>query len=186
MGLSVDSLGWLRLFRGGELGSDALLTTILENTMMIQPTQSTTDTAPHTIEVFFDGGCPLCVREIGLLRRWDRHHRIQFTDIDAPDFSAESLGTTYEDLMSRIQGRLADGTWIEGVEVFRQLYTAVGFGPLVWFTRWPVISQLLTLGYRVFAKNRLRLTGRCLGQSCQIPAAPVAAVVTHPEGSSHD
>lgn len=137
-------------------------------------------TAPHhatdafAIEVFFDGGCPLCVREINMLRRWDRQQRIRFTDIDATEFSAEALGKTYEDLMARIQGRLPDGTWIEGVEVFRRLYSAVGFGPVVWVTRLPVISQLMTIGYRVFARNRLRLTGRCLGKTCAIPSEPVA------------
>ncbi len=122
-----------------------------------------------SVEVFFDGGCPLCVREIDMLRRWDRPQRIRFTDIDAAEFSAEALGKTYEDLMARIQGRLPDGTWIEGVEVFRRLYTAVGFGPVVWVTRWPGISHLMNLGYTLFARNRLRFTGRCLGKSCAIP-----------------
>ncbi len=127
------------------------------------------------VEVFFDGGCPLCVREINMLRRWDRQQRIRFTDIDATAFSAEALGKTYEDLMARIQGRLPDGTWIEGVEVFRRLYSAVGFGPVVWVTRLPGISQLMNLGYRIFARNRLRLTGRCVGKTCAIPSQPVAA-----------
>ena len=133
---------------------------------------------PLAIEVFFDGGCPLCVREINMLRRWDRQQRIRFTDIDAAEFSAEALGKTYEDLMARIQGRLPDGTWIEGVEVFRRLYSTVGFGPVVWVTRLPVISQLMNLGYRVFARNRLRLTGRCLGKTCAIPNESVAEGVS--------
>jgi len=136
---------------------------------MSLPTLPLPDSQTWAIEVFFDGGCPLCVREIKMLQRWDSKHRIRFTDIDAPNFSAAALGKTYEDLMSRIQGRLPDGTWIEGVEVFRQLYTAVGFGPVVWITRWPVLSQIMTLGYKIFARNRLRLTGRCMGQSCAIP-----------------
>ena len=127
----------------------------------VQPEQS-------AIEVFFDGGCPLCVREIHMLRRWDRQQRIRFTDINAEDFSAEEYGKTYEDLMARIQGRLPDGTWIEGVEVFRRLYSAVGFGPVVWVTRLPGISQLMNLGYTMFARNRLRFTGRCLGKTCEI------------------
>ena len=109
------------------------------------------------------------MREIQLLRRWDRPQRIRFTDINAEDFSAEAYGKTYEDLMARIQGRLPDGTWIEGVEVFRQLYTAVGFGPVVWVTRLPGISFLMNLGYMLFARNRLRLTGRCEGKTCAIP-----------------
>ena len=104
-------------------------------------------------EVFFDGGCPLCVREINLLRRWDRPQRIRFTDINAEDFSAEAYGKTHEDLMARIQGRLPDGTWIEGVEVFRQLYSAVGFGPVVWVTRLPGISFLMNLGLHAVCKK---------------------------------
>ena len=68
------------------------------------------------VEVFFDGDCPLCVKEIRMLQWMDKKkQRICFTDIAAPDFDAEALGTTYDDLMSRIQGRLPDGTWIEGV-----------------------------------------------------------------------
>jgi predicted DCC family thiol-disulfide oxidoreductase YuxK len=63
---------------------------------------------------------------------------------------------------------LPDGTWITGVEVFRRLYSAAGFGPLVMLTRLPVISQIMDIGYRLFAKNRLRLTGRCTGQSCSV------------------
>ena len=33
------------------------------------------------IEVFHDGGCPLCNREIEMLRRLDTKGRIKFTDI---------------------------------------------------------------------------------------------------------
>ena len=130
------------------------------------------------IEVFFDGGCPLCLREISMLQRRDLHHRIRFTDIDAADFDAAALGKTRDDLMARIQGRLPDGTWIEGVEVFRRLYSAVGFKTLTGLTRLPVISQILDLGYVIFAKNRLRLTGRCTSESCDISARPMTTAVT--------
>ena len=126
------------------------------------------DVKPYEIEVFFDGGCPLCVREIGMLRRWDRHGKIRFTDIDAPEFRAEDFGKTHEALMAQMHGRLPDGTWIQGVEVFRRLYQAVGFGPVVFLSRLPVISQTLDLGYMLFARNRLRLTGRCEGDSCRV------------------
>lgn len=124
-----------------------------------------------TVEVFYDGDCPLCMREIRMLMRKDRDSRIVFTDIAAPGFDAAALGTTYADLMRRIRGRLPDGRWIEGVEVFRQLYTAIGFGWLVAVTRLPVLSQLMSLGYRAFAANRLRLTGRCAPDgSCELPS----------------
>ena len=69
--------------------------------------------------------------------------------------------------MAHIRGRLSDGTLIQGVEVFRRLYAAVGFGRAVAVSRLPGISQLLDVGYAVFAKYRLRLTGRCVNaESC--------------------
>lgn len=120
------------------------------------------------VEAFFDGACPLCRREVGLLQRWDRRQCVRFTDISDPAFDPRALGKTPEELMARMHGRLADGTWVEGVEVFRRLYAAIGFGPLVWFTRFPGVSQLLNLGYSVFARNRLWLTGRCTAESCGV------------------
>ena len=129
---------------------------------------SINDVSPYEFEVFYDGGCPLCVREIGMLRRWDRRGKIRFTDIDAKDFNAAEVGKSYDDLMKQMHGRLPDGTWIRGVEVFRRLYTAVGFGPVVFHSRLPVISQGLDLGYVLFARNRLRLTGRCNSETCAV------------------
>jgi predicted DCC family thiol-disulfide oxidoreductase YuxK len=118
------------------------------------------------IEVFFDGVCPLCRRKIHLLRRWDRRGKIRFTDISRLDFRASEVGQTDEALMSQMHGRLADGTWVQGVEVFRRMYAAIGLGPLVYLSRLPVISQVLDWGYALFARHRLRLTGRCSGGRC--------------------
>jgi predicted DCC family thiol-disulfide oxidoreductase YuxK len=134
----------------------------------------TDDGAPAAfdIEVFHDGACPLCRREIRMLERRDRRGRIRFTDIAAPGFDPAPLGVTHEALMSRIHGRLPDGKLIEGVEVFRRLYTAVGLRWLVAPTRLPGVSHLVDLAYRVFARNRLRLTGRCASDACAVHAGP--------------
>lgn len=125
----------------------------------------------YDVEVFFDGGCPLCAREIRTLQRLDRAKRIRFTDIDAPGFDHAALGRDRATMMARIHGRLPDGTWIEGVEVFRRLYAAVGFRTLARLSRLPGIDQALSLGYAVFAKNRLRLTGRCESGACEVSPA---------------
>lgn len=120
------------------------------------------------VEVFYDGECPLCVREIKMLRWLDRRDRILFTDIASTGFDPAEYGKTMQEFMDEIQGRVPPGDWIIGVEVFRQLYAAVGFGWLVWPTRWPGISHGMDFGYRVFAKNRLRLTGRCSKATCEV------------------
>jgi predicted DCC family thiol-disulfide oxidoreductase YuxK len=114
----------------------------------------------YQFEVFYDGGCPLCTREINFLRRMDKHDSIVATDISDPSFDASTTGVEWSDLMDRIHGRGADGLIVEGVEVFRRLYAAVGWGWLVSITRVPGIRQCLDAAYSVFARNRLRLTNR--------------------------
>lgn len=141
----------------------------------IQSIAMATTPTSHVVEVFFDGDCPLCTKEIALLRRLDHKSRIRFSDIAAPGFEACDTPWTQAELMDSIRGRLGDGTPIEGVEVFRRLYAAVGFGPLVALTRLPGVSHGLDAAYRLFAKNRLKLTGRCTPEGCAVRASPGAS-----------
>ncbi len=83
--------------------------------------------------------------------------------------------------MDKIHGRMPDGSRIEGVEVFRQLYGAVGFNRAVAVSRWPGVAHLLHLGYVLFAKNRLRMTGRCIDDVCEVPARPVDGTRPRPK-----
>lgn len=127
--------------------------------------------AVHDVEVFFDGDCPLCRREINFLTRRDKEGRILSTDIAAPGFDASAFGMTHDDFMKEIRGRLPGGEFISGVEVFRRLYTAVGFGWVIKATRWPGISWCLDRAYSLFARNRLKLTGRCDDKRCAVPSS---------------
>ena len=127
-----------------------------------------------TVQVFFDGDCPLCVREIGMLRKLDRRGKILMTDIAARDFRAEDFGQTQAALMDQIHARLPDGTWITGVEVFRRLYAAVGLGVVSSFLSLPGIDRVADFAYERFAKNRLKWTGRCDANGCALPQAKTA------------
>lgn len=122
----------------------------------------------HAIEVFFDGDCPLCTREVNMMRRKDKLGRILFTDIAAPGFNAQARGFTQQELMDEIRAELPDGTRLTGVEVFRRMYDLVGLGPLVSVTRLWGVRQSLDGLYKVWAKNRLKLTGRCVDDVCEV------------------
>jgi predicted DCC family thiol-disulfide oxidoreductase YuxK len=113
------------------------------------------------LRVLFDGECPLCAREISMLRRLDRGRgAIDFEDIAGPGFDAGRYGLDQDTVMARMHGVLPDGAVVEGVEVFRRAYAAVGLGWLLAWTRWPGLRRLADAAYRVFARNRLRWTGR--------------------------
>lgn len=122
-----------------------------------------------SLTLFFDGDCPLCAREIELLRRLDHRRAIEFLDIAAPGFDAAAHGLTQDALMAELTGRLPDGRIVTGMETIRQMYAAVGLGPLVAWTRWPGLRPVADAGYQLFARNRLRLTGRCTPERCELP-----------------
>ena len=42
----------------------------------------------YDVEAYYDGDCPLCTKEVAMLRSLDRHGRIRFTDFTAPGFDA--------------------------------------------------------------------------------------------------
>ncbi len=110
---------------------------------------------PTELELFYDGDCGLCSREIKLLRRLDRGRgQLAFVDITDPDFDPDAVGQSVETLMARMHGRGPDGTWVVGMEVFRRAYRAVGLGWLLAPTGWPLLRPLFDAGYRWFARNR--------------------------------
>jgi len=125
------------------------------------------------LTILYDGECPLCAREIRTLRRLDRRGRLAFEDIAAPGFDAGRYGLTGEAVMARIHAVTPDGAVVEGMEVFRRAWAAVGLGWLLAPSRWPVLGRLFDLAYAVFARHRLRPTGRsgaaCGGASCALP-----------------
>ena len=130
------------------------------------------------IRVLYDADCPLCSREIAFLERRDGGRgRIEFEDISKPEFDAGVYGLEFGDVMARIHGVLPNGEVVEGVEVFRRAYAAVGLGWLVAPTRWPGFRRVADWAYNVFARNRLRWTGRdevCDGDRCRVATEPGA------------
>jgi predicted DCC family thiol-disulfide oxidoreductase YuxK len=135
------------------------------------------------LTVFYDGACPLCLREVNFIKKRDRASSINFRDIASPDFRAEDYGFTYAALMERMYAVLPNGRVISGVEVFRQLYTRIGFSFAVSLSRAPLVRQLLDLFYELWAKHRLRLTGRCDESGCALPLSKHEAPsgpATHP------
>ncbi|MDR1349696.1 MAG: DUF393 domain-containing protein [Zoogloeaceae bacterium] len=134
----------------------------------------------YPLEFLYDGQCAICCFDVAHLRRRDRRHRLSFIDISAPDFDPRPYGRSREALLAHIAARCADGAMVEGPEVFRLAWAAVGFGWLVAPTRWPVLAWMAGTAYRVFARHRgmlsrrfggifARLTPDCANGVCRIP-----------------
>lgn len=123
-------------------------------------------------EVFYDGDCPMCKREIDMIRRYDKLNRVVLTNLADSAFDVDDIGKPMDVLMREIHGRYADGTVITGVDVFREIYQRIGWSKLVGFSRLPGVRWLMDCGYRYFAHWRYRSAmKRIQRQGCKVNIA---------------
>ncbi|CAN0903267.1 Uncharacterized protein At5g50100, chloroplastic [Linum grandiflorum] len=114
------------------------------------------------IKMLYDGDCPLCMREVDMLRERNKTYgTIKFVDISSDDYSPqENQGLDYETAMGRIHAVMADGTVVTDVEAFRRLYEQVGLGWVYAITKYEPIGKVADAVYGFWAKYRLQVTGR--------------------------
>ncbi|WGM30205.1 DUF393 domain-containing protein [Brevundimonas sp. NIBR11] len=74
-----------------------------------------------TLEVWFDGDCPLCRSEIALLRRLDRRGAIVFTDVAT---GQGGCPIDRADLLARFHA-CEDGRMVSGAEAFAAMWRAI-------------------------------------------------------------
>lgn len=107
------------------------------------------------VTVWYDGACPLCLREIGWMRRLDRARRIDFIDVagDAP----VSCPLDRADLLSRFHAR-ENGVVLSGAAAFAAMWRAIPvLRPLGLAARNRAVLAVLETGYRLFLRARPRL-----------------------------
>ena len=104
--------------------------------------------------VWHDGGCPLCRREIALMRRLDRRGAIRFVDASAGD---DQCPIDRGELLARFHAR-ENGTMLSGAAAFAAMWRAIPLlRPLGLAARRPWVLMLLERGYRGFRRIRPRL-----------------------------
>ena len=131
------------------------------------------------LTVLFDGGCPLCLREVNTLQRLDNgRQKLAFVDINQTDYNPSlHRGISYRQAMGRIHAIAADGEVVTDVAVFRRAYGLVGWGWLYAPTCWPLVGPVVDALYGWWAARRLQLTRRpsldkLCDNRCDITTAP--------------
>ena len=109
------------------------------------------------LTLYYDGACPLCAREIGLLRRLDRRGRIAFEDVSDTD-AQPSCPIDRADLLARFHARLPSGEVVSGARAFTEGYARVpGLGWAAALGRFGPSRAALDWLYARFLKIRPRI-----------------------------
>ncbi len=104
------------------------------------------------VTVWYDGGCPLCVREIALMRRLDRRRSIAFVDASSADGDCPLATDT---LLRRFHARERGRPIVSGAAAFAAMWRAVPLlRPLGLLARFRPVLWLLERCYRGFLKIR--------------------------------
>jgi len=115
----------------------------------------------NKLTFLYDGGCPICLRETRFLKRKDINKNIYFVDINSEDYMPNNFqNISYKEAMANLHGILEDGSIIKGIDVLSYSYQLIGLGWVYYPAKIPIFSQLLKFIYSLWAKYRLKFTGR--------------------------
>lgn len=105
--------------------------------------------------VWYDGGCPLCQREIAIVRKLDWLGNIEFIDASRADLRRCPIKP--DQLLARFHAS-EKGRLLSGAAAFGAMWRAV---PLLWplglVARLPIALVVLERAYRLFLRCRPRL-----------------------------
>ncbi|TRW48828.1 DUF393 domain-containing protein [Aliidiomarina halalkaliphila] len=124
------------------------------------------------LTIFYDGQCPLCVREMKHLKRLDKHQQIAFEDILEDDFSARYPQVSVAKANTILHGLTSRGEMLYGLDVTHAAWSLAGRGWLTAPLRWPFIGWVADRAYLYFARNRYSIsklfTGKSRCERCSI------------------
>lgn len=124
---------------------------------------------PRRDTVLYDGQCRFCRGQIALLRRLDHAGRLEFTSLHDPHVATAFPELSRKDLLDEMvlidtRGR----TW-RGAAAVRYLSRRL---PVLWPIALPLhlpgSMPLWNSLYRLVARNRYRIAGRCDDGTCRL------------------
>ncbi len=127
------------------------------------------------LTLFYDGNCPLCIKEMNALTHADVDRQLRLIDIHSPEC------LTYPEIdrhkaQQLIHGLTANHTLLLGLDAITYAWQLQGRRRWLGVTRWPGIRWLCDAGYRLLARHRFGVSrwimanppcqnGRCTSNS---------------------
>jgi predicted DCC family thiol-disulfide oxidoreductase YuxK len=124
---------------------------------------------PQRDTVLYDGQCRFCRGQIALLRRLDLMGRLRFVSLHEPSVAEEFPELDRDDMMREMVLVDRSGHARGGAEAVRYLSRRL---PLLWplavLFHLPGSLPVWTWLYRLVARNRYRLAGKCDEGTCHL------------------
>lgn len=133
------------------------MTTLLKKIEALVESAIQKSTTSSPLYMLYDGKCPICIREARFLMK--KNSSLVYIDITTPEFtSLYSVG--YDEAMQEMVALEADGTKHVGIDAFHEIYLRRGLLFLAIAMKLPGLEAVWSFFYKLFARNRLKITGR--------------------------
>ena len=107
-----------------------------------------------SVRVWYDSQCPLCLREIDLMRRLDSRGAIDFVDL----YTARDCPVDRGELLQRFHAQEAGQPAVSGAAAFAAMWRAIpALRPIGLIARFPPVLWALEGASRVSLRFRPRL-----------------------------
>jgi len=130
----------------------------------------------ESLIIFYDGYCPLCVKEMRQLKKRDNLQKLIFADVNDSGFENEYPDISPQDALTKLHGYLFHSETkhlLTGLDVTYHAWRMVGRGWMIAPLRWPIIRWFSDKIYLWFARNRFTisklLTGQSRCETCKLP-----------------
>ena len=126
----------------------------LGNDVGFQITVTSMTREHHVVKVWFDSACPLCAREIRIMRKLDWFNKVDFVDV----LSTPDCPTQREHLLERFHAQCLGGPLLSGAAAFALLWRSLPLlRPLGEIARIPFVLRILEILYLRFLAIRPKL-----------------------------
>ena len=119
------------------------------------------------VSMLYDGGCPLCAKEIAHYQRIDHQQQVNWVDINRDSTVLDAIGVSKTAAMRHLHVINANGHIDRGAYAF-----ATVWGELPYYrcfariVRIPGVLRMLDKAYGIFAEKRFRRRARCDSGFC--------------------
>ena len=108
--------------------------------------------------LFYDGTCPICLKNRRILMHYDTKNIIRFIDINDTASMKNYPQLSTEQATGKMNVLLSSGVWLNGIDAVYATYQSVGLSSWVAWTRWPILKPFANRLYTFIADNRMKIS----------------------------
>lgn len=113
------------------------------------------------LTVYYDGGCPVCSREITLYKQLTNPEDVLFVDASSNSFDEKVTGISRSKALQLLHASTSDGEILRGVDAFIAIWSQTPeLRVLSIIAKNRFVKTSLEVGYRIFLSIRNRISMR--------------------------